>query len=103
MTKPLTVSIPHRLGRDEARSRIQHGFGEVRRQLGSHLATIEENWAGDAMDFRVAALGQTISGRLDVQDEAVVVAVTLPWFLATIAEKIRGRIGATGTKMLEKK
>jgi hypothetical protein len=103
MARPLTVSIPHRLGKAEAVARIQNGFGTIRQQLGSHLATIDEQWTDDRMAFRVAALGQTVTGHLDVRDDAVEVEVMLPWLLAKLADAIRGRIGTTGTKMLEHK
>jgi len=103
MPKPLTISIPHTLGRDRAHARIEHGFGEIRRQLGEKLATIEHDWTGDRMDFRVLALGQTVSGHLTVLDERVEVEVMLPWLLARLADTIRGRIGTQGTKMLGNK
>ena len=40
MPKPLVVSIPHQLGKDEALRRLQSGLGNVRSNFG-HLFTIQ--------------------------------------------------------------
>ena len=33
MSRPLTVDIPHELGRDEARRRLGQGFSRLRQQI----------------------------------------------------------------------
>lgn len=58
----ITVSIPHRLGRAQARQRIETGFANIIRQLPGSGATCSERWDGDRLIFGVAAMGQTISG-----------------------------------------
>ncbi|MFL5119711.1 MAG: polyhydroxyalkanoic acid system family protein [Microvirga sp.] len=103
MKKPLIVSIPHDLGKAEATRRLQHGVGQMKSQFGDKIASVESSWAGDRMDFRVGAMGQNVSGHLDVTEDAVRVEVQLPWILAMIAEKAKGFIRKQGTLMLEKK
>lgn len=103
MSKPLFVSIPHHLGRDEAKRRLQSGLGNARIHFG-HLFTVqEETWSGDSLAFRLTALGQAISGTIDVLDDCVNLQVTLPWLLAKLAETIQPLIRREGTLMLEKK
>ena len=68
MSKPVIVSIPHRLGKAESTRRLQGGLGSVKHQFGDKIASIEENWTDDRMAFRVGALGQSIDGHLDVTD-----------------------------------
>jgi hypothetical protein len=103
MSKPLIVSIPHNLGRQEATRRLQAGMGQLKSQFGSHLGVVEETWTGERMDFRVGALGQTITGNLEVMDDSVRLEVHLPWVLAMLAEKTKAFIQKQGTLMLEKK
>jgi hypothetical protein len=103
MTKPLIVSIPHDLGKEEAMRRLQHGVGQMKSQFGDKIASIDSNWAGDRMEFKVGAMGQNVAGHLDVTEDAVKVEVQLPWILAMIAEKAKGFIQKQGTLMLEKK
>ena len=103
MSKPLVVLIPHKLGREEARRRLQTGLGTIRSRFGDKLTAVEDSWTGDHADFRVVALGQSVSGKLDVMEEQVRVEVELPWFLALIAEKAKALITKQGQLMLEKK
>lgn len=103
MSKPLTVSIPHRLGKAEALRRIKAGLGTVRSSYGQLLAIEEETWTGDRLAFRVAALGQRASGTIDVRESDVQLEVTLPWLLHKIAERITPTIRKEGVLMLEKK
>jgi hypothetical protein len=103
MSKPLVVSIPHNLGKAEAKRRLQGGLTQLKSQFGDKIASVEETWAEDQMDFRVGALGQSINGNLQVFDEQVRVEVQLPWLLAMVAEKAKNFIQKQGTLMLEKK
>ncbi len=103
MTKPLIVSIPHSLGKTEATRRLRDGVGQLKSQFGDKIATVEEQWAGDRLSFRVGAMGQTVSGHLDVAEDTVRVELQLPWILSMVADKAKGFIQKQGTLMLEKK
>ena len=103
MTAPLVVSIPHRLGRQEAVRRLKNGLGRARTDFG-HLMTIEEeSWTGDRVAFRLRALGQGASGVIDVEDDHLRLEVSLPWLLAKLSEKLVPAIRKEGTLLLEKK
>jgi hypothetical protein len=103
MSKPLFVSIPHRLGRDEAKRRLQSGLGNARTHFG-HLFTVQEEiWSGENLAFRLTALGQAVSGSIDVLDDRVNMQIVLPWLLAKVAETIQPLIRREGMLMLEKK
>ncbi|MGB6537724.1 MAG: polyhydroxyalkanoic acid system family protein [Xanthobacteraceae bacterium] len=103
MTKPLIVSIPHHLGKEEAVRRLKSGLGTVRTSYGHLLTVQEETWSGDRLLFRVSALAQAVSGTIDVFDDRVNLEVVLPWLLAAIAERIQPLIRHEATLMLEKK
>jgi hypothetical protein len=103
MTQPLVVSIPHRLGKQEATRRIKTGLGSARANY-AQLLTIEEGvWSDDSVQFRVRALGQTATSRVDIFDDHVRLEVTLPWLLAKFAEALVPALRKEGTLMLEKK
>jgi hypothetical protein len=103
MSKPVVVSIPHHLGKEEARRRLESGFCRLQQQFGAQIASIDQRWEGDRMDFKVGAIGQTVAGNLEVMADAVRIELVLPWILAVMAEKARGFIQKQGTLMLEKK
>jgi putative polyhydroxyalkanoate system protein len=102
-SKTITVSIPSRLGQAETKRRLEEGMRHLRTQYAGKIASVEETWTGDRMDFKVGALGQSLTGRLDVQAESVKVEIDLPWLLAAFADKIKAEIEQRGRKLLERK
>jgi putative polyhydroxyalkanoic acid system protein len=103
MSRPLTVTIPHRLGKQEAISRLRAGLSSARSHFGQLLAVEEEVWNGDTVEFRVRALSQTANGKIETFDDHVRLEVSLPWLLAAFAEKIAPVIRKQGQLLLEKK
>jgi len=106
MSRPVSVTIPHNLGKDEARRRIEEGFGRMRQQLTGGMGAMlsfQDRWEGDRLNFEGGGLGQKMTGRLDIRDDAVAIEIDLPEILAAIADKITGRLKTEGQKLLEKK
>jgi len=103
MSKPLVVSLPHRLGQQEAQRRIQAGLAGVRQKYGSIISFDEETWAGNRLTLKLRAVGQTAGAIVDVEDDHVRMEVTLPWLLAKVAEKFVPTIEREATLMLENK
>src|SRR3954468_2853899 len=102
MSTPLVVSIPHRLGREEARRRLQMGLTRAAASMPV-LKVDDEKWDGDRMIFRVRALGQAAAGHVDVADDHVRVEVTLPWLLQLFAEVAQNAIKTRGKLLLTKR
>jgi hypothetical protein len=102
MSAPLIVSIPHRLGREEATRRLKAGLTRAATSVPV-LTVDEERWEGDRMVFRVRALGQAASGHLDVADDHVRLEVTLPWLLQRFAEVAQVAIKNRGNLLLTKR
>ncbi len=105
MPRPVTVTVSHDLGKDEARQRLRDGFGKLQRQMtGGMMFKFEEEWTSeDTMAFRARGLGQDISGQVDIFPQHMRIVVTLPSLLATIAETITGKLENEGRLLLEKK
>jgi hypothetical protein len=102
MSAPLVVSIPHRLGREEARRRLKTGLTRAAASMPV-LKVDEEKWDGDRMVFRVRALGQAAAGHVDVEDDHVRIEVTLPWLLQRFAEVAQATIKNRGKLLLTKR
>jgi hypothetical protein len=102
MSKPLVVSIPHRLGREEAIRRLKTGLTRAAQSLPV-LKVDEERWEDDRMIFRVRALGQAATGHLDVAEDHVRLEVTLPWLLQRFAEAAQAAIQHRGNLLLTKR
>src|SRR5712671_4693929 len=102
MSAPLVVSIPHRLGREEASRRLKAGLTRAASSLPV-LTVDEERWEDNRMIFRVRALGQAASGHVDVADDHVRVEVVLPWLLQRFAEAAQIAIRNRGNLLLTKR
>ena len=102
MSAPLIVSIPHRLGREEATRRLKTGLTRAAASVPV-LKVDEERWEDNRMIFRVRALVQVASGHLDVADDHVRVEVTLPWLLQRFAEVAQAAIKNRGNLLLTKR
>src|SRR5258708_32961572 len=102
MSAPLIVSIPHRLGREEATPRLKAGLTRAVATIPV-LKVDEERWEQDRMIFGVRALGQPASGHLDVADDHVRLAVTLPWLLQRYDERAPVALRNRGNLLLTKR
>jgi hypothetical protein len=102
MSEPLIVSIPHSLGKEEARRRLETGLGQSTANVPV-LKIEEQRWSGDTLAFRVRALGQVASGTIDVEEKLVRLEVLLPWMLAKFARAVQTVTNARGRLLLDKK
>jgi len=100
--QPLLVSIPHRLGRLEARSRLDSGIGRPRSELNALLSELDYHWEGDTLNFVTSAMWQRITGRIEVLDDVVRVEIDLPWIMQFLRDSIARQVRGRGIALLEK-
>jgi hypothetical protein len=101
MSRTITVSLPHELGEEEARRRLINGIADLRGRFPGPLQNARETWNGNTMEFTASAIGQTVTGRVQVQPKHVIVQVDLPLLLAMLAERLLPQIEKEGKRMLE--
>ncbi len=104
MSRPVIVTIPHRLGKEEARNRVAAGAGQLRDQFAAlSVSNFQHVWSGDRLNFHAQALGQAIIGGIEVNDTDIRIDVTLPGLLGMFAHKIAGSLQRQGRLLLENK
>ena len=103
MATPLSITIPHQLGRAEARRRIEGGFSNLVRQLPGGGNTCVQRWDGDRLTFSVGALGQSVSGSVDVLEAVVKFEIELPGVLGMVASGLKARLQSAGQLLLTKR
>jgi len=99
MGQPITVDIPHSMGRAAARAKIESGIGKFA-SLVPGSAITEHHWQGDALGFTIEALGQRVASRVEVLEDKVHMELDLPPALALFAGKIRQKLREEGPKLL---
>jgi len=102
MSQPLIVSIPHRLGRQEARRRLDRGIGRLRPELGALVNGLDYSWEGDTLNFNASAMWQTITGRIEVLNDALRIEIDLPWIMSLLSDTIAAQVRGRGTALLAK-
>ena len=99
----MTVSVPHNLPPAEVKRRLRDAITEARTKHGDLLKDTRETWTSEnRMDFHARALGQTISGSIQIEPTLVQISVDLPMLLAMFASKVQPQIEAEAQKLLKK-
>lgn len=102
MPEPIIITISHPLGRDEARRRLDQSLGYVRAQLPAFVSSIDYHWTGYRLDFRLAAMGQSIKGLTEVEDRLLRIELSLPPLLHILSKLIINRIRSECARVLNK-
>ena len=104
MASPISVDLPHRLGQEEAKRRIDGGIDKLTDFIpGGGGADVRSSWSGDRLSLQVNAMGQTVDARIDVREALVHVEVVLPPALAFFAKPLEQALHRSGQKLLEGK
>ena len=98
----MQVAIPHQLGRDEVRRRLRDNSHSIADSIpGGGMADIATSWPSeDRMDMAITAMGQSISGHVDIEDTQLVFTVMLPPALGFIEPIVSGAIRQQGQALL---
>ncbi|XUU61130.1 polyhydroxyalkanoic acid system family protein [Erythrobacter sp. HA6-11] len=98
----MRVALPHELGKEEVRRRLKDRSHEIADYIPGGMAQVETGWANDdCMTLHVAAMGQSIDGQVEIEDDQVIFIVELPAALGFIRGMLEGAIRKNGTKLLE--
>lgn len=100
MNTPITLDIPHQLGKAGVRARLDGGIGRLGEKIPGG-AKVEHRWDGDTLHFTVQAMGQSINSTATVFDRHVHAVVDLPGLLAMLAGPIKAAIESEAPKLLK--
>lgn len=100
----MRIALPHDLGKEEVRRRLRERSHEIADYIPGGLANVETQWQGeDVMQLKVNAMGQGITGDIEVHENQVVFQIELPAALSFVRPMIESAIRSNASKMLEKK
>lgn len=100
MANPISLDIPHSLGKQAVRQRLEGGVSQVVDKIPGG-GKVDHRWEGDTMHFTVQAMGQSIVSSATVFDDKVHAVVDLPGILGLFAGKIKGAIEREAPKLLK--
>lgn len=100
MAAPIDVSLPHKLGREEARRRIASNIGGFKDHIPGGASHVTSNWVGDRLDLNIHAMGQQVDAQITVEETKVRCHVMLPGMLALFAAPIEAMLNRKGANLL---
>ena len=97
----MQVAIPHDLGRDEVRRRLRSRHHELAGAIPGGMAEVATDWPSeDRMNMSIKAMGQVLSGHIDIRDHEVEVVLLLPPALGFIQPVVESAIRQQGHRLL---
>ncbi|RVQ69379.1 hypothetical protein EKN06_04135 [Croceicoccus ponticola] len=97
----MRVAVPHTLPKAEVRRRLDEKQGDIAGFVPGGMADVETSWASeDRMTMTIRAMGQELTGNVDIEDDAVVFNIALPLALSFVEPMISGAIEEKGRKLL---
>ena len=98
-TQPIHVDLPHKLGRAEARRRIAGNIHKLTSFFPGG-GSVTHQWQGDRLDLDIAAMGQSVIARIEVEEAVLRVHVALPGLLGMLAKPIEAALRSKGSELL---
>ena len=97
----MQVAIPHDLGRDEVRRRLKSRSHELADAIPGGMTEVVTNWPSeDRMGMSIQAMGQVLTGHIDIRDSEIEVVLNLPPALGFIQPIVEGAIRQQGHALL---
>ena len=97
----MQVAIPHDLGREEVRRRLKSRSHELAGAIPGGMAEVQTDWPNqDRMNMSIQAMGQALTGHIDIRDTEIEVVLMLPPALGFIQPIVEGAIRQQGQALL---
>ena len=96
----MQVAIPHQLGKDEVRRRLQANSHKMGDAIPG-MAKVDTSWPSeDRLALSINAMGQSLNAHVDIEDTQVLFYVDLPPALGFIQPIVEGAIRQQSHKLL---
>jgi hypothetical protein len=100
MSKVISVVVPHKLGTQWAKQRIEDGIPQFQPTFG-RAATLERtNWDENTLNFTISTMGIRTSGTIVVTEETATVQANVPVALVPLAGTAEQLIQKHGAELL---
>ena len=92
------VNVPHSLGQQEARSRMEHFAERLEQKFQNQVSDLHQSWEDDTLTFRFKSFGILLQGGIHVDENELRVDGDLPF----AAVMFRGKIESSIREELER-
>ncbi|MBT8427345.1 MAG: polyhydroxyalkanoic acid system family protein [Erythrobacter sp.] len=100
----MRVPLPHDLGKEEVRRRLQARSHEIGDAIPGGMADVETSWPNeDCMALDIKAMGNVTRAQVLIEETQVIFEVNLPPALSFVEPIVASAIRKKGQKLLESK
>lgn len=97
----MRVALPHSLPREELRRRFHSRSGELASLFPAGMAQVTQTWRDeDHLDMAITAMGQQVTGEVELLESSVVITVNLPPALGFVERMVESAVREKGQKLL---
>ncbi len=86
------LEIPHQLGAEEARSRLERFIEALQGRFGDRVSDLTQGWNGNTLAFGFKSFGIKISGDVTAKEQALDVNVEIPFAAMMFKGKIESEV-----------
>jgi hypothetical protein len=97
----MEVAIPHNLDKETVRNRLRTRSHKIADAVPGGMAEVVTGWPSeDRMSMSINAMGQSLTGYVDIQEGQIVMALALPASIGFMAPMIENAIRQQGQKLI---
>lgn len=97
----MEIAIPHTLGREEARRRMRANGASIGDAVPGGLAQVSASWPNDdRMVLAISAMGQTMEGNVEIEDDRLLFTLDLPFMLSFAEPMVASMVRDQGQYLL---
>jgi len=96
----IKLSVPHKLGADEARKRIENLISDAQKRFGDKVSDVKESWTDNRDDFSFRAMGFSVSGTLKVEPSSADLEINLPFAALPFKSRIENELCGKAKELL---
>jgi hypothetical protein len=91
--KSLEVRVPHALGREEVRRRLDEALVRARDEYGEKVGDLDASWDGDdRLKVLLTVMGMQIDSEVEILVEELIVRLEVPGMAGLFAGRIKDGI-----------
>lgn len=88
--KAVEVRVPHSLGRDEVKRRLDAAVSRARDEFGDKIGDLDATWQGDdRLRLLLSVMGMQIDSEVEIQASELLVRLQIPGMAALFAGRIK--------------
>lgn len=96
----ISIHLPHQLGADEAKRRIDHLIADTRKEFGHMISDLDERWEEDLEKFSFRAMGFAVSGTIAVAPAAVDIEMQIPLAALPFKHRVESKLRRHAAELL---